>query len=136
MAPKEVKKIADKLTDSEKKKIKQENKAKANPAQAAAKKEKSDAKRERRKERTAQEPQTIDPSQSLLFLLAPLVKQSKRKRACRLAAAPRAGERQQQVFLVESYCRALSLRWLQSTWSKQPGRQGQAWQDKDVQGSG
>jgi len=50
MAPKEIKKIADKLTDSEKKKIKQENKAKANPAQAAAKKEKSDAKRERRKE--------------------------------------------------------------------------------------
>jgi len=50
MPPKEVKKIADKLTDSEKKKIKQENKAKANPEQAAAKKEKSDAKRERRKE--------------------------------------------------------------------------------------
>ena len=43
-------KIADKLTDSEKKKIKQENKAKANPEKAAAKKEKSDAKRERRKE--------------------------------------------------------------------------------------
>eukprot|EP00873_Tetraselmis_striata_P003873 jgi/Tetstr1/424137/TSEL_014745.t1 len=40
----------DKLTDAEKKKIKQENKAKANPAKAAAKKEKSDAKRERRKE--------------------------------------------------------------------------------------
>lgn len=39
----------DKLTDSEKKKIKQENKAKANPAKAAANKEKSDAKRERRK---------------------------------------------------------------------------------------
>tara|TARA_R110001592_G_scaffold302343_1_gene574264 strand:- start:303 stop:476 length:174 start_codon:yes stop_codon:yes gene_type:complete len=46
---KEVKKIADKLTDSEKKKIKQENKAKANPTKAQAKKEKSDAKRERRK---------------------------------------------------------------------------------------
>ena len=102
MAPKEVKKIADKLTDSEKKKIKQENKAKANPAQAAAKKEKSDAKRERRKERTAQEPQTIDPSQSLSFLLTPPVKHSKRMPTCRLAAAPRAGERQQQVFLVEN----------------------------------
>ena len=49
MPPKEVKKIADKLTDSEKKKIKQENKAKANPELAAGKKEKSDAKRERRK---------------------------------------------------------------------------------------
>eukprot|EP00193_Tetraselmis_chui_P010681 CAMPEP_0177780556 /NCGR_PEP_ID=MMETSP0491_2-20121128/17277_1 /TAXON_ID=63592 /ORGANISM="Tetraselmis chuii, Strain PLY429" /LENGTH=58 /DNA_ID=CAMNT_0019300357 /DNA_START=117 /DNA_END=293 /DNA_ORIENTATION=- len=49
MAPKEVKKLADKLTDAEKKKIKQENKAKANPAKAAAKKEKTDAKRERRK---------------------------------------------------------------------------------------
>ena len=43
-------KIVDKLTDSERKKIKQENKAKANPEKAAAKKEKSDAKRERRKE--------------------------------------------------------------------------------------
>ena len=40
----------DKLTDSERKKIKQANKAKANPEKAAAKKEKSDAKRERRKE--------------------------------------------------------------------------------------
>jgi hypothetical protein len=48
MAPKDKAKIPDKLTDSEKKKIKQENKAKANPGQAAAKKEKSDAKRERR----------------------------------------------------------------------------------------
>eukprot|EP00241_Pyramimonas_parkeae_P014137 CAMPEP_0114253252 /NCGR_PEP_ID=MMETSP0058-20121206/16286_1 /TAXON_ID=36894 /ORGANISM="Pyramimonas parkeae, CCMP726" /LENGTH=59 /DNA_ID=CAMNT_0001367271 /DNA_START=92 /DNA_END=271 /DNA_ORIENTATION=+ len=47
---KEIKKTADKLTDAEKKKIKQENKAKANPEKAAAKKEKSDAKRERRKE--------------------------------------------------------------------------------------
>ena len=47
---KEVKKVPDKLTDSEKKKIKQENKAKANPELAAGKKEKSDAKRERRKE--------------------------------------------------------------------------------------
>ena len=54
MPPKEVKKIADKLTDSEKKKIKQENKAKANPTQAAAKKEKSDAKRERRKVSSSQ----------------------------------------------------------------------------------
>jgi hypothetical protein len=43
-------KSADKLTDSEKKKIKQANKAKANPEKAAAKKEKSDSKRERRKE--------------------------------------------------------------------------------------
>ena len=41
--------MPDKLTDSEKKKIKQENKAKANPELAAGKKEKSDAKRERRK---------------------------------------------------------------------------------------
>ena len=48
MAPKDKAKIPDKLTDSEKKKIKQENKAKANPQMAAAKKEKSDAKRERR----------------------------------------------------------------------------------------
>ncbi len=39
-----------KLTDSEKKKIKQENKAKANPEKAAAKKAINDAKRERRKE--------------------------------------------------------------------------------------
>jgi len=41
---------ADKLTDSEKKKIKQEHKALANPEKAADKKIKSDAKRERRKE--------------------------------------------------------------------------------------
>ena len=40
----------DKLTDAEKKKIKQENKAKANPAQAAENKEKNDAKRQRRAE--------------------------------------------------------------------------------------
>jgi|TARA_B110000967_G_C18784713_1_gene510138 hypothetical protein len=40
----------DKLTDSEKKKIKQENKAKANPGKAAEKKEKNDACREKRKE--------------------------------------------------------------------------------------
>jgi hypothetical protein len=46
----DVKKIPDKLTDSEKKKIKQENKAKANPALAAANKASADAKRERRKE--------------------------------------------------------------------------------------
>jgi len=39
----------DKLTDAEKKKIKQENKAKANPGKAADKKEKNDAKREGRK---------------------------------------------------------------------------------------
>ena len=44
------KKQGDKLTDSEKKKLKQENKAKANPEKSAAKKLKSDAKRERRKE--------------------------------------------------------------------------------------
>jgi len=42
--------IADKLTDSEKKKLKQENKAKANPEKSAAKKAVNDAKRERRKE--------------------------------------------------------------------------------------
>ena len=40
----------DKLTDSEKKKIKQDNKAKANPQKAADKKEKNDACREKRKE--------------------------------------------------------------------------------------
>lgn len=39
-----------KLTDSEKKKIKQANKAKANPGKADAKKTKNDAKRERRAE--------------------------------------------------------------------------------------
>ena len=42
--------VKDKLTDSEKKKIKQENKAKANPKKAEAKKEKNDACREKRKE--------------------------------------------------------------------------------------
>jgi hypothetical protein len=42
--------ITKKLTDAEKKKIKQENKAKANPEQAARNKADSDAKRERRKE--------------------------------------------------------------------------------------
>ena len=46
----DIKKIPDKLTDSEKKKIKQENKAKANPELAAANKASADAKRERRKE--------------------------------------------------------------------------------------
>lgn len=40
---------ADKLTDSEKKQKKQENKAKANPKMAAEKKEKNDACREKRK---------------------------------------------------------------------------------------
>ena len=40
----------EKLTDAEKKKIKQANKAKANPALAAAKALKNDAKRERRAE--------------------------------------------------------------------------------------
>jgi hypothetical protein len=39
-----------KLTAGEKKKIKNENKSKANPAKAAAKKEKNDAKRTRRAE--------------------------------------------------------------------------------------
>ena len=43
-------KIIDKPTDSEKKKIKQENKAKANPQRASENKAKADAKRERRKE--------------------------------------------------------------------------------------
>ena len=38
--------MPDKLTDSEKKKIKQENKAKANPTKAAAKKTKNDARRD------------------------------------------------------------------------------------------
>ena len=42
--------MKDKLTDSEKKKIKQANKAKANPGKAEAKKEKNDACRENRKE--------------------------------------------------------------------------------------
>lgn len=46
MNPKVMKK--DKLTDSEKKKIKQDNKAKANPDKAAAKKEKNDEKRDKR----------------------------------------------------------------------------------------
>ena len=40
----------DKLTDSERNKIKQANNAKANPGRAADKKEKNDAKRDRRKE--------------------------------------------------------------------------------------
>jgi len=40
----------DKLTDAEKKKIKQDNKAKADPKRAEAKKEKNDACREKRKE--------------------------------------------------------------------------------------
>jgi hypothetical protein len=42
--------IGKKMTDSERKKIKQENKAKANPAKAEANKASADAKRERRKE--------------------------------------------------------------------------------------
>eukprot|EP00590_Aulacoseira_subarctica_P011528 CAMPEP_0172420596 /NCGR_PEP_ID=MMETSP1064-20121228/6959_1 /TAXON_ID=202472 /ORGANISM="Aulacoseira subarctica , Strain CCAP 1002/5" /LENGTH=62 /DNA_ID=CAMNT_0013160631 /DNA_START=110 /DNA_END=298 /DNA_ORIENTATION=+ len=41
---------SDKLTQGEKKKIKNENKAKANPEKAAAKKAKNDATRERRAE--------------------------------------------------------------------------------------
>ena len=40
----------EKLTDSEKKKIKQANKAKANPEKSSEKKALNDAKRERRKE--------------------------------------------------------------------------------------
>ena len=47
---KEMKAKGEKLTDSEKKKLNQHNKALANPGKAAAKKEKSDAKRARRKE--------------------------------------------------------------------------------------
>ena len=43
--------MKDKLTDSEKKKIKQENKAKANPKKSEAKKEKNDACREKRRRR-------------------------------------------------------------------------------------
>ena len=39
---------ADKMTQGEKKKLKNENKAKANPEKAAAKKAKNDEKRERR----------------------------------------------------------------------------------------
>ncbi len=42
--------LPDKLTDAEKKKKKQENKAKANPQRAAENKASSDAKRLRRKE--------------------------------------------------------------------------------------
>ena len=45
MAPK---KTTDKLTDAEKKKIKQENKAKANPKQSAAKQEKNQERRYKR----------------------------------------------------------------------------------------
>lgn len=40
MAPKSITKVADKLTDSEKKKIKQANKAKANPKLTAEKQKK------------------------------------------------------------------------------------------------
>tara|TARA_B110000858_G_C17360410_1_gene275026 strand:- start:25 stop:234 length:210 start_codon:yes stop_codon:yes gene_type:complete len=47
---KELKAKGEKLTDSQKKKLNQYNKALANPGKAAAKKEKSDAKRARRKE--------------------------------------------------------------------------------------
>jgi hypothetical protein len=42
--------LPDKLTDAEKKKKKQENKAKANPQKAADNKASADAKRARRKE--------------------------------------------------------------------------------------
>jgi hypothetical protein len=44
----------DKLTDAEKKKLKQENKAKANPGKAEEKKAKNDAKRAGRKESGSQ----------------------------------------------------------------------------------
>ena len=44
------KSLPDKLTDAEKKKIKQANKAKANPGKAAENKASADAKRARRKE--------------------------------------------------------------------------------------
>jgi hypothetical protein len=44
------KSIPDKLTDSEKKKLKQENKAKANPKRAQENKQSADAKRARRAE--------------------------------------------------------------------------------------
>ena len=54
MAPKKDPTAKDKLTDAEKKKIKQENKAKANPVKAEAKKEKNDACREKRKEAGSQ----------------------------------------------------------------------------------
>jgi len=49
MAPSAITKTKDKLTDAEKKKIKQDNKAKANPGKAADKKEKNDSKRAGRK---------------------------------------------------------------------------------------
>eukprot|EP00413_Alexandrium_margalefii_P018877 CAMPEP_0204533534 /NCGR_PEP_ID=MMETSP0661-20131031/12343_1 /ASSEMBLY_ACC=CAM_ASM_000606 /TAXON_ID=109239 /ORGANISM="Alexandrium margalefi, Strain AMGDE01CS-322" /LENGTH=123 /DNA_ID=CAMNT_0051539889 /DNA_START=72 /DNA_END=444 /DNA_ORIENTATION=+ len=48
--------IPDKLTDSEKKKLKQENKAKADPKRAEAKKEKNDACREKRAAAAARSP--------------------------------------------------------------------------------
>ena len=50
----------DKLTDSEKKKLKQENKAKANPTKAAAKKEKNVAKVIRRGEADVREKEHND----------------------------------------------------------------------------
>ena len=56
MPPKDsgFKKIPDKMTDAEKKKKQQENKAKANPKLAEEKKAKNDACRERRKESGSQ----------------------------------------------------------------------------------
>jgi hypothetical protein len=111
MPPKEVKKIADKLTDSEKKKIKQENKAKANPEQAAAKKEKSDAKRERRKVRTST---TTTPNPRRLFVRFLSILHPAGEVLCRalptsrLVAAPHAGERQLQVLLVDLCVQRLS----------------------------
>lgn len=44
MAPKSIQKVPDKLTDSEKKKLKQANKAKANPKLTAEKQKKKDEK--------------------------------------------------------------------------------------------
>jgi Arc/MetJ-type ribon-helix-helix transcriptional regulator len=48
MGKEALKKLPDKMTDSEKNKKKNDNKAKANPKLAAAKKEKNDACRDRR----------------------------------------------------------------------------------------
>jgi hypothetical protein len=55
MAPRpQITKTKDKLTDAEKKKVKQDNKAKANPGKAEMKKEKNDNKRAGRKESGSQ----------------------------------------------------------------------------------
>ena len=57
---------SDKLTQGEKKKIKNDNKAKANPEKAAAKKEKNDATRARRYVKPTQ------PTQALLLTIRPI----------------------------------------------------------------